>query len=151
MQVVILDTSIVVHYLKNSPLINAVNADLGLNTQNVTPVISSVTKGELISFARQRKWGESRISELDNFLLSIASVDIHYSNNDLHDAYANIDAFSKRKIPDASGNMLPHAAVTMGKNDLWIAATAFILNVPLVTTDNDFSHLANVFIDVRIY
>lgn len=36
----------------------------------------------------------------------------------------------------------------MGKNDLWIAATAAALNVPLVTTDKDFSHLAPSFIEL---
>ncbi len=29
----------------------------------------------------------------------------------------------------------------MGKNDLWIAATASIYNVQLITTDKDFDHL----------
>lgn len=29
----------------------------------------------------------------------------------------------------------------MGKNDLWIAATALYFDFPLHTTDNDFDHL----------
>jgi tRNA(fMet)-specific endonuclease VapC len=29
----------------------------------------------------------------------------------------------------------------MGKNDLWIAATALYLDMKLHTTDNDFDHL----------
>ncbi|RZK35486.1 MAG: hypothetical protein EOO61_11845 [Hymenobacter sp.] len=29
----------------------------------------------------------------------------------------------------------------MGKNDLWIAATALYLDLPLHTADNDFDHL----------
>lgn len=29
----------------------------------------------------------------------------------------------------------------MGKNDLWIAATAITYNIPLITTDADFDHL----------
>ncbi|WP_224751124.1 PIN domain-containing protein [Mucilaginibacter pankratovii] len=37
----------------------------------------------------------------------------------------------------------------MGKNDLWIASTAALLGLTLVTTDNDFDHLNNVFFDVR--
>jgi len=29
----------------------------------------------------------------------------------------------------------------MGKNDLWIAATAHVIKAHLFTTDNDFNHL----------
>jgi tRNA(fMet)-specific endonuclease VapC len=37
----------------------------------------------------------------------------------------------------------------MGKNDLWIASVAAILNLQLITTDNDFDHLNGVFFEVR--
>jgi tRNA(fMet)-specific endonuclease VapC len=37
----------------------------------------------------------------------------------------------------------------MGKNNLWIASTATLLGLELVTTDADFAHLHNVFLDVR--
>jgi len=36
----------------------------------------------------------------------------------------------------------------MGKNDLWIAATASVLNAALVAIDHDFDHLSSVFLDV---
>jgi predicted nucleic acid-binding protein len=36
----------------------------------------------------------------------------------------------------------------MGKNDLWIAATAYSLDIPLLTTDIDFDHLNKTFINV---
>lgn len=34
----------------------------------------------------------------------------------------------------------------MGKNDLWIAATASVTNTTLITTDKDFVHLDNVYL-----
>jgi len=37
----------------------------------------------------------------------------------------------------------------MGKNDLWIASLAAMLNLTLLTTDADFDHLHGVFFDVR--
>jgi predicted nucleic acid-binding protein len=37
----------------------------------------------------------------------------------------------------------------MGKNDLWIAATAHLLNATLITTDNDFDHLKDAFIKLH--
>jgi len=45
---------------------------------------------------------------------------------------------------------LNDSARNMGKNDLWIAATASILNAKLITTDKDFSHLKNQMIDLEI-
>jgi tRNA(fMet)-specific endonuclease VapC len=36
----------------------------------------------------------------------------------------------------------------MGKNDLWIAATASVLKARLLTTDHDFDHLDGIFLDV---
>jgi predicted nucleic acid-binding protein len=39
----------------------------------------------------------------------------------------------------------------MGKNDLWIAATAKVANATLITVDSDFSHLAKSFIQVKKY
>jgi tRNA(fMet)-specific endonuclease VapC len=36
----------------------------------------------------------------------------------------------------------------MGKNDIWIAATASVLNAVLLTTDNDFDHLHDEFLTV---
>jgi predicted nucleic acid-binding protein len=36
----------------------------------------------------------------------------------------------------------------MGKNDIWIAATASIVDAKLVTTDKDFNHLQNNFLNL---
>ncbi len=36
----------------------------------------------------------------------------------------------------------------MGKNDLWIAATANATGATLLTTDSDFDHLSPNFIDL---
>jgi predicted nucleic acid-binding protein len=36
----------------------------------------------------------------------------------------------------------------MGKNDLWIAATAAAADLRLITTDKDFNHLKDVFVDL---
>jgi predicted nucleic acid-binding protein len=43
---------------------------------------------------------------------------------------------------------LSTSARKMGKNDLWIAATASLLNASLITTDADFDHLNDVFLNV---
>ncbi len=59
-------------------------------------------------------------------------------------AYARIDAYSQGKLPE---NPLPQRMTSrnMGKNDVWIAATAHAANATLVTTDHDFDHLEGTF------
>lgn len=36
----------------------------------------------------------------------------------------------------------------MHKNDFWIAATAYTLGIPLLTTDGDFDHLNETLLQV---
>jgi tRNA(fMet)-specific endonuclease VapC len=40
------------------------------------------------------------------------------------------------------------SAKNMGKNDLWIAATASVTKAILVTSDKDFTHLDGVYFDI---
>ena len=37
----------------------------------------------------------------------------------------------------------------MGKNDIWIAATASVFKLTLVTTDKDFDHLKDKYLDLE--
>ncbi len=41
----------------------------------------------------------------------------------------------------------PKPARSMGKNDLWIAATAHASGAVLVTTDRDFDHLHGIWLN----
>lgn len=38
-------------------------------------------------------------------------------------------------------------ARNMGENDLWIAATAAVYDISLLSTDRDFEHLDGVFLE----
>ena len=64
------------------------------------------------------------------------------------DSYVEIDTFSQRKNPNFS-TFAFDSPRNMGKNDLWIASTATLLGLELVTTDADFAHLNKVFLEVR--
>ena len=59
--------------------------------------------------------------------------------------YGEIGVFSQGKLPNQP---LRTFARNMGKNDLWIAATASVLEAKLLTTDADFGHLKDVFVDI---
>ena len=83
---------------------------------------------------------------MENFIKGIPQIPIE--GDDLLDTYADIDAFSQGKHAFLS---LPTgmSARNMGKNDLWIAATAKVLEATLITTDKDFAHLSKVMIELE--
>jgi len=41
------------------------------------------------------------------------------------------------------------SARNMGKNDLWIAATAYVTEATLLTMDKDFEHLKDVYLKMK--
>ena len=112
----------------------------GLNNSSL---VSIVTIGELKSFTLKNKWGKRRIQELEEFLLKFVIADINTEN--VVNRYAEIDAFSQGRLESKKSNF---TARNMGKNDLWIAATASVLEATLLTTDNDFNHLHDEFLSV---
>lgn len=68
-------------------------------------------------------------------------------NESIVQKYVEIDAYSQGKDKN---RIYPSnfSARNMGKNDLWIAATAAVTSSTLLTTDKDFDHLDTVFIPV---
>jgi len=148
MKNILIDTCVVIHIIRQSS--TGINCIAALKAFDANPniIISVVTKGELESFAKQNKWGQNKLNQLTNFLNQSTYIDIENADQTLLDAYSNIDAFSKRKIADNGGNLLNGAAKKMGKNDLWIAATALAIDIPVITTDGDFDHLNGTMINV---
>ncbi len=86
------------------------------------------------------------MTSLRTYLSSFVTLDIHVET--VINRYAEIDAFSQNRLVD---HPLGMSARNMGKNDLWIAATASVLGATLVTTDNDFTHLDNHFLTLKRY
>lgn len=148
MKLLVLDTNILIHYLKNTSLMNDVQQYLNQH-ENYTIIISVVTKAELQAIALMNKWGNDRLKALNELLASFANLNIEYDNEELLNAYASIHAFSQGKTSAPNGQMLGTSSRNMGKNDLWIAATAHALNAVLLTTDDDFDHLHHVYFEVK--
>jgi len=139
------DTNILIHQIRQSEEFKLWDNKYNFfSTQNRT-FISIVTVGEISSLAIQRKWGSKKLSNLQEYLNQLVPLQI--SKRTVIDAYAQIDAYSQGKLTDKP---LPKAlsARNMGKNDLWIAATAHVINANLVSTDNDFQHLNGVFLNL---
>jgi len=111
--------------------------------------ISVVNIAETESLVVQWNWKKNKVNTLKKILENIITIDIEQNNQPILDAYVNIDAFSQGKIPAPSGQALNNSSRNMGKNDLWIAATAYAMDAILLTTDSDFDHLHDVFFEVR--
>lgn len=106
--------------------------------------ISVVSLGELYSIGLQNNWGINRLVQISRLQEEFVVADIHVES--IIQKYAEIDAFSQSKLV---GKPLGMTSRNMGKNDLWIAATASVLQLKFFTTDRDFDHLAHEFIDLE--
>lgn len=137
------DTNIVIHYLRESEVMHRVEQMFDPFNPANEIWVCVVSLGELKSIAIQAKWGAKRLRQLESLLDMLNPIDIWAE--DILSRYAEIDAFSQNKLP---AQPLGLTARNMGKNDLWIAATASILDAQLLTTDFDFDHLNGVFLNV---
>ena len=124
----VLDTNILLAYVRQNEIFLTAENQLHLSDQDAQLIVSVVTVGEINVLAQRNNWGEKKLDLLNQFFeQEVFIVDITIGSPDLLDAYVKIDTFSSGK--------------NMGKNDLWIAATAKVTNAALVTTDGDFDHL----------
>lgn len=147
MNYLVIDTCIVLHILRGKEISKKIISEID-KINNVSIIVSTVTKAELESMKIQNNWGGPRCKALDDFLKEVTYIDISNSDQNLIDSYKNIDSFSKCKSTDLHGKKLIGSSRNMGKNDLWIAATALTLKSPLMTADGDFDHLNKTFIDI---
>ena len=139
----LLDTNIIIHYIRVSVLASMID---GLYAPLEFPnraMISVVSVGELKAIAIKNKWGKRKLEKMTETLSQLIIVNIY--KQDILNRYAEIDAFSQGRLDSKKSNF---TARNMGKNDLWIAATATVLDATLLTTDNDFNHLHNEFLQV---
>lgn len=148
MKNIVLDTCVIIHIIRQSVTGQNCLALLKEFDANPNIIISVVTKGELESFAKQQGWGQNKVNVLNHFLMQVTYIDIENADKKLLNSYSEIDAFSKRKVADAQGNLKVGGAHKMGKNDLWIAASAYAINAPLLTADGDFDHLKETYLNV---
>lgn len=138
---VLLDTNIVILLARGGVAAQRLESAYGLGSRRLTPFVSVVTIGELLSFAARNGWGGTRLSALEQLISHLVVVDI--SREPVLRAYARFDA------------ELIRAGAKMGQqNDLWIAATAAATGATVLTTDRDFdvlhpAHIQREWVDPR--
>ena len=140
----LLDTNILLALLRANEKAENLASSLDLFSPTNTLIISAVSIGELKSIAIRNNWGVKRINEMTILIEKMLVIGINYKT--ILDKYAEIDTFSQGKL---NGYTTTTTARNMGKNDLWIAATASVYNLKLLTSDNDFQHLDSIFIELN--
>ena len=128
----LLDTSIVLPTIRMGELGRYIEATYALGSVQPVPLISVITEGETRAFMLKRGWGPARVNAVNVLLGRLVILPIPYVG--LVDAYAHIDAHCERN------------GLALGKNDLWIAATAHVTGATLLTSDADFDPLDGVFL-----
>jgi tRNA(fMet)-specific endonuclease VapC len=138
---IVFDTNIIIDLIRAGSRLALLEARINPNQEDV--FISIVTVAEARTFAINASWGQKRIDALELLLGNCTVINI---SDAIVTKYVEIDTYNGRKnpyLPILAGN-----PINMGKNDIWIASTASLLDATLVTTDKDFQHLHNVFVQV---
>lgn len=126
----LLDTNILVHLIRGDETGKRVDERFGLRENLLVCAILVVTVGEMLSLAQRREWGANKMQALEKLLGRLLQIDL--GDRNILEAYAAIDNFSRDRTYD------------MGKNDIWIAATAKATGYTLLTNDKGFQHLHDI-------
>jgi tRNA(fMet)-specific endonuclease VapC len=121
----VLDTSVLLFLLRGREVGDLIDRTYGLRASFYLHSISIVTHAELWVLVERNGWGERQQAVVERALSEFVTVDV--AGAAIVEAYRKVEAASHGR--------------TMGKNDIWVAATAMIAGLPLITTDTDFQHL----------
>ena len=123
----LLDTNILVHLIRGREIGRAIAAYFNLYGDDVELLVSVVSIGEVFALGRQWGWDNRRLGMVRYIIDQTVVVDINSAP--VLRVYSEMDCHSKQN------------GCKMGKNDVWIAATARVNSALLLTTDQDFEHL----------
>lgn len=108
---------------------------------------SIICTGEIEAISKSNDWGRQKCDDLRALLDPLPTVDV--STPGVVDAYASIQAWTRGKpVESPRGAPPPKPAIPMSNNDLWIAATAHALDIPLMSSDSDFLHLDKTWLEL---
>ncbi|WP_419161340.1 PIN domain-containing protein [Candidatus Palauibacter sp.] len=142
---VLLDTNILLGLTRKAPWAEHAYREFDLGNREVVTFTSIVCKGEILAIAEKRRWARAKRRRLEQVLDQFPTVSI--DDPQIVRAYARIDAWTRGAAVDSPGAAPPpKPALPMGKNDLWIAATAHAAGAALLSTDGDFTRLDGVWL-----
>jgi predicted nucleic acid-binding protein len=119
----LLDTNIVLHATREkSPVSLAMDSQFQLRSSPFRPAICEVTVAELWAFAQS--WGEKRKEFLRRTIGDLLALPI--SDPRIHQRWAELYSHAR-----SNGLAIQH-----DHNDVWIAATAHVAGLQLLSTDS---------------
>ena len=143
----LLDTGVLLGFVRKAPWADAAHTDHNLGSVEVMSLTSVICQGELLALSEKFGWGAKRREVLEEALDNFPILGI---TPDVVRAYALIDAWTHGKPVTAAGIPPPPSgtpAVSMKQNDIWIAASTHVSQATLLSTDKDFEHLHNIWLD----
>ncbi len=143
----VLDTNIVLHYIRKSKIYQQIEKDINLSASDSSILISAVSVGEIEGFVIRHKWGKDKLNRIKDLLEKILIIDISGKDQKMMEAYSNLWNFSKNIHPTEKLGQ----SIGIGQNDIWIAALTLITDSTLITTDSDFDHLSPKWIKLLKY
>ena len=121
---IILDTNVLVHLLRNKAAGQAIEQKFHLRRRPERPIPSSIVEGELRGLAALWNWDPAKIAELEESLSQLVRV-----------------SAGEPEVVRSYSVLFAHQTNTgkkVGENDLWIAATAQAIGGVVLTCDTDF-------------
>ena len=135
----LLDTNMLLGFIMCAPWALRVREEYHLADPERMVYTSVVCKKEVLDLADKFGWGSNKRTRLQRVLSRIPTLNL---DDEVVNAYALIDAWTHGTSVDSPNDASPpQPAVPMSQNDLWIAATAHVHSAALVSTDGDFDHL----------
>lgn len=129
-RLILLDTSVVVHLARNDATGKEIERRHGLSQRPERPLISTIAIGEIWGLAQHNGWGAGKMGALQGLLSELVPVDAGLP--EITRQYAELYCFCRKN------------GISCGQNDLWIAATAKVVNAVLFTCDKDFDPLTGL-------
>jgi predicted nucleic acid-binding protein len=114
----LIDTNILVYLTRRDPALAALVAAYRPHVEGYDGVITFVTLGELRRWPVQEGWRAERVAALERFISRFA---VYHTDDDLCRVWGRLIG------------TLARAGRTLSMADSWIAATALVLDIPLVT------------------
>ncbi len=126
----VLDTNILLALVRGNSLGLSIDTAYGLRAHLQRHVVSVVSQAELLVLADRKNWGQAKRDAVHLMFENLVVLPV--------DGEALLRAYVEVSRADMAWREGPR---NMGKNDIWIAATAVSSGLPLLTTDKDFRFL----------
>lgn len=139
----LLDSNIILIYSRNDKVARKLESRHKIFSGDNRLGISIVSKGEIEASILKAGLGEKRKQRIKELMSRLTEFGINFE--EVIKKYAQIDAYSQGKLKKSKGKF---SSRNMGQNDIWIAATASVFDLKLVTTDKDFEHLKEEYLDL---